>query len=66
MLTKDRANEVCEKAKQISSMFWMEKVSDLLTNEELAYVNEVWDKMSDNTCWWDAFNKIRMGRNVGT
>ena len=39
-----------------------DRIEELLTDGELAYVSAVWDCMPGSSSWWDAFNAIRRGR----
>lgn len=61
-MTQDRAQEIFENAKRKGGWNWIEYLDDEMSDDERQYVHSVWDRMSGNASFWDAFNKIRQGR----
>jgi hypothetical protein len=57
---QERAEEIFQLARQKAP--WAENLDNNMTDGEIAYVKALWDTMPGNTCFWDAFNRIRLGR----
>ena len=56
----ERAEAIFELARQKAP--WAENLDPNMTDGEIAYVKAVWDTLPGYTCFWDAFNNIRLGR----
>ena len=53
-----RAEEIFQESRR--SPCWA-SIDDFMTDEEVAFTLSVWKEMPGNTCFWDAFNRIRRG-----
>lgn len=64
-MTKERADEICEQAKAAGKgrcyYDWMNHLHEFMTPTEEQEVKALWSRMPGWTCWWDAFNRFRLG-----